>query len=242
MLVRNKKSFTRGMLLLISFIALFVVILMPVFKLESGKLVTGLDFADDLFNRLSKGSSYFIPAVEERVKPLAGQNVTYTVTIKKDASVPLIVEMLQKTGAEASAAGNKVTVKGDLGSILMSAVNVSDKMYFNDGAAVSKEFNTPNPLSVTTAWWQFLTPSIKELQKQGKIADASVVDAVVRRAVETGHNFYSVEATKVSQNIVIMTALLVFYVVYTMWYGFAIFELFDGIGLTMKKSKIKQEG
>lgn len=241
MLIRNKKSFTKGMLLLISFIALFIVILMPIFKLESGKLVTGLDYADDLFNRLSKGSSYFIPAVEERVKPLVGAEVSYTVTIKKAASVPLVVEILQKAGAEVSATDNKVSVKGDLGTILMSAVNTSDKMYFNDGTAVSKEYNNANPLAVTTAWWQFLTPSIKELQKQGKIGDASVVDAVVRRAVETGHNFYSVEATKVSQNIIIMTSLLVFYVLYTMWYGFAIFELFDGIGLTMKKSKIKQE-
>lgn len=241
MLIRNKQSFTRGMLLLISFIALFIVILMPVFKLENGQKVTGLDYADDLFNRLSKGSSYFIPAVEERVKPLAGQAVNYTVTIKKTASIPLIAEILQKTGAEVSVNEAKVTVKGDLGTILSSAVATSDKMYFNDGAAVSKEYNNVNPLAVTTAWWQFLTPSIKELQKQGKISEASVVDAVVRRAVETGHNFYSVEATKVSQNILIMTALLVFYVIYTMWYGFAIFELFDGIGLTMKKSKIKQE-
>ena len=39
----------------------------------------------------------------------------------------------------------------------------------------------------------------------------------------------------------VMVGLLLFYVLYTVWYGFAIFELFDGVGLTMKKSKIKQE-
>ncbi len=39
----------------------------------------------------------------------------------------------------------------------------------------------------------------------------------------------------------IMTGLLVFYVVYTMWWGFAIFYMFDGIGLTMKKAKVKKE-
>lgn len=241
MLIHNKKSFSRGMLLLISFIALFIVILMPIFKMENGKTGTGLEYADDLFNRLSKGSSYFIPAVEERVKPLVGMQVDYTVVIKKANTIPAIVEILKQTGAEVSTSENKVSFKGDLGTMLSSAVSVSDKMYFNDGAAVSKEYGIANPLDVTTAFWQFLNPSIKELQKQGKIAEASVVDAVLRRAVETGHNFYSVEATKVSQNIVIMTALLVFYVLYTLWYGFAIFELFDGVGLTMKKSKIKQE-
>jgi hypothetical protein len=38
-----------------------------------------------------------------------------------------------------------------------------------------------------------------------------------------------------------MTGLLLFYVMYTMWWGFAIFFLFEGFGLTMKKSKIKKE-
>jgi hypothetical protein len=38
-----------------------------------------------------------------------------------------------------------------------------------------------------------------------------------------------------------MTGLLVFYVIYTMWWGFAIFYMFDGIGLTMKKAKVKKE-
>jgi hypothetical protein len=37
-----------------------------------------------------------------------------------------------------------------------------------------------------------------------------------------------------------VAGFLIFYVVYTLWYGFAIFELFEGIGLTMKKSA-KQE-
>lgn len=230
------------MLLMLSFILLFVIILMPVFKAESGVHMTGLEYADDLFNRLSKGSSYFIPAVEERVRPLMGKEVSYTVAIKKTAAIPTVMMVLEKAGMQASVTDNKVTIKGDLGNMLNSAVQVSDKMYFNDGAAVSKEYDNVNPLFVTSAWWQVLSPSIKELQKQGKIGEASVVDAVVRRAVETAHNFYSVEATKVSQNIVIMTALLCFYVLYTLWYGFAIFELFDGIGLTMKKSKIKQEG
>jgi hypothetical protein len=40
----------------------------------------------------------------------------------------------------------------------------------------------------------------------------------------------------------IMTGLLVFYVLYTMWWGFAIFYLFEGVGLTMKKAKIKKVG
>lgn len=64
---------------------------------------------------------------------------------------------------------------------------------------------------------------------------------VMKKAIEPGYNFYGINAAKVTDKMGIMTGLLVFYVIYTMWYGFAIFELFEGIGLTMKKSKVKQE-
>jgi hypothetical protein len=38
-----------------------------------------------------------------------------------------------------------------------------------------------------------------------------------------------------------MTFLLVFYIAYTMWWGFSIFFFFEGIGLSMKKAKVKKE-
>ena len=63
----------------------------------------------------------------------------------------------------------------------------------------------------------------------------------MKKAVEPAYNYYGVVAEKVIDKAVIMTGLLVFYVAYTMWWGFAIFYMFDGIGLTMKKAKVKKE-
>ena len=65
--------------------------------------------------------------------------------------------------------------------------------------------------------------------------------AFLRRAVEPGNNFYSVVPAKVSEHVWLMSGMLIFYVLYTLWYGFSIFELFEGIGLAMTKSKVKQE-
>ena len=79
------------------------------------------------------------------------------------------------------------------------------------------------------------------LKKQGKIEDAKIVSDVMKKAVEPAYNYYKVEAQSVVDKAGIMTGLLVFYVIYTMWWGFAIFYLFDGIGLTMKKAKVKKE-
>ena len=240
MLIHHKPSFIRGILLLGSFLVLFAIILSPVFKDDNGKPTTGLHYADSLFNSLSKGSSYFIPTVRKQVEALNGKDVTVTVTLKKADRVALAVEALKLAGAEATADGNTITYKGDLGKILGAAVNVGDYLYHNNAEAVQKEYNAP-ALAVSAAWWYVLTPSIKELQKQRMITEAGVVDHVIRRAIEPGNNFYSVPPSNVSDHLIIMSALLIFYVLYTLWYGFAIFELFDGIGLTMTKSKVKQE-
>ena len=81
----------------------------------------------------------------------------------------------------------------------------------------------------------------KELKKEKLIAEANMISDVKKKAVETAYNFYGIAPEKVSDRVGIMTALLVFYVIYTMWYGFAIFYIFEGVGLSMKKAKVKKE-
>ena len=78
-------------------------------------------------------------------------------------------------------------------------------------------------------------------KKEGKIEDANMVSEVTKKAVEAAYNFYGVEPKKVKDEAGLMTFLLVFYVAYTMWWGFAIFFIFEGIGLSMKKAKEKKE-
>ena len=242
MLIVNKKAFSKGMILLVTFTALFAVIVSPMFKDEKGKNITGLEYADAMFNSLSKGSSYFIPAVRERAKGEMGKMVEVTVPVKSAERGKLMVTVLQKAGMAATITEGRLTYKGDLGVMLEAAIVDSDYMYHNNGQAVSLRYDNASPTAVMAAWWHVMSPSIKALQRQSKVAEASVVDNVMRRAVETGNNFYTVPATKVMDHLFLMAGLLIFYVVYTLWYGFAIFELFDGVGLTMSKSKVKQEG
>ena len=96
-------------------------------------------------------------------------------------------------------------------------------------------------LKAARAVWYALSPSIKALQKQSLVGEAKAVDQVLRRAVEPGNNYYSVEPVKVKDHIVLLAAMLIFYILYTLWYGFSIFELFEGLGLAMTKSKAKAE-
>lgn len=247
MLVHNKKSFFKGLIMLVTFVAVFITLLSPVFpdindKTNSGKKLIGLDFADAVFNSLSKGSSNFIPMVEEKIKPLNGKNVEVTIKMKHPELADTAVKVLSDAKLETKVEGSALTYKGDMGPFLEAVTQLSDKMYHNDGASVSQKYGVEKPLDVTSACWEVLQPSIKELQKQGLIKEAQVIDTVVRRAIEPAHNFYSIEPTSVKEHIVLMTALLVFYLLYTLWYGFGIADFFEGLGLTMSKSKVKKEG
>jgi hypothetical protein len=141
----------------------------------------------------------------------------------------------------ASADGAKLTTSGDLGALLAAVLRDSDDMYRNDGAAVSARYGGAKEKAALKAWWAAFAAIDKSFKKGGKIEEAKAVSDVMKKAIETAYNYYGVEAQKVADKALLMTGLLVFYVVYTMWWGFAIFYIFDGIGLTMTKAKVKKE-
>lgn len=189
-----------------------------------------------------KARRILFPACVTTLRPWPASRVTVSVKLKKPDLAPVAVQVLQKAGASnVSAADGRVSFSGDLGVILSSATDDADALYHNKAEAVSLKYDGAPALKTAAAWWYVLSPTIKELQKQKMVTAAQVVDHVVRRAVEPGNNFYSVPPAKVADHVWLMSAMLIFYVLYTLWYGFAIFELFEGIGLAMTKSKVKQE-
>ena len=95
--------------------------------------------------------------------------------------------------------------------------------------------------AVLKAWWTAFGAIDKSFKKSGKIEESKIVSDVMKKGIETAYNYYGIPAEKVADKAVLMTSLLVFYVLYTLWWGFAIFYIFDGIGLTMTKAKVKKE-
>ncbi|MBI5519221.1 MAG: hypothetical protein HY916_04090 [Desulfovibrio sp.] len=239
-MIVNKSLFNKGLLLMASFSCIFVSLFLPIWG--GGK--NGLDAADDMFNRLSKGSSYFIPDVQKQALKLEGKTVTVTAKVKDAKLAPRAVENLIKAGATAELKDGAVTYTGDLGKILGAALADADDMFKNNGKAVLERYGVSDKdgeKAITKAWWVVLDPSIKELQKQKLIEEAKIVGNVNKRGLEPGYNFYGIAGEKVLDNVLPLVGLLVFYVVYTMWYGYAIFDLFGGIGMGMSKPKIKKE-
>jgi hypothetical protein len=232
----KKKALTIGVLLAISFIVILVLIFSPIF----GEGRNGLQFSDDMFNKLAKGSSYFIPKVMKQNEGFMGKTFTVTLKIEKEKEASNAVKVLTKAGAQVEAKGNELKVSGDLGSLMARVLEDSDAMFKNEGKKVSDLYGM-NEKDVMKTWWSVMNEMDKQFKKQKNIDMANHVTEVSKKAVETSYNFYKIEAQNVSDKAVLMTGLLIFYVIYTMWWGFAIFFIFDGIGLSMKKAKVKKE-
>lgn len=251
-MITNKSAFSKGLILMVSFVGVFLFIMSPSFD---GK--TGLQFSDDFFNMLSKNSADYFPEVQKTVQKLKGKVISITATVKrpdvkdepdsikaqemanKDAQVQ--AKALIAAGAQVDVKDNVMSVKADLGTITEFALNASKQVFNLKGEAeLVKPENLEARKQVKTLWKAFGT-MIKPMQREKYIDEAKSLDTVMRKAMEPAYNFYGVDGEPVSKNVPMLVGLLAFYVIYTLWYGFAIFFIFEGFGMSMSKAKVKKE-
>ncbi|HIJ60081.1 MAG TPA: hypothetical protein HPP56_05635 [Nitrospirae bacterium] len=232
MATTNKKAMSMGIFLALNFFGVLFLIFMPIFG--DGK--NGLVFSDDMFNKLSKGSSYFIPDVKKSADNFLGKEFTLTIKMDREEQIKNTVQVLTVANMVPEATGTEIKIKGKLGELMAIILKDSDDMYKNDGKAISAKYNLKEK-EVMLSWWNILKQMDKSFKKEGKIEEAKIATDVMKKAVETAYNFYGIEAQKVTDKAIMMIGLLIFYVIYTMWWGFAIYYLFEGLGLSMSKVK-----
>lgn len=235
MLIKNRKPFNTGIVLIVSFLGVLFLIFSPLFGGRSG-----LEFSDDSFNKLSKGSSYFIPKVSKSAEQFTGESFSVSVKLDSAEDVERTARLFSTAGAEVKTNDTELHLSGNLGNVLRSALTDADAMYHNNGKTVADRYGY-NEKKVMKNWWTAFSKMEKKMKKEKKLEEGNILSEVNKKAIEPSYNFYEVDAQKVSEHAGMMSGLLIFYVVYTMWWGYAIFYLFDGIGLSMKKSKIKKE-
>ncbi|MEW6715497.1 MAG: hypothetical protein AB1306_10465 [Nitrospirota bacterium] len=251
----QKKHMAYGIALAISFFVVLFLMFSPIFpKTAAGEPQNGLQWADEMFNSLAKGSSYFIPKVAKSNEEFMGKMFAVSIKLGKPDDKPgdgeKRAERASKLftvneGARVEVNGAELKIEGDLGKVLAAALRDSETMYRNEGEKINALYGTvmktDDEKQMFRQWWNVLDKMNKQFIIEKKAAEAKIVSDVMKKAVEAAYNFYKVDAVKVQEKAGLMTFLLVFYVVYTMWWGFAIFFIFEGIGLSMKKAKVKKE-
>jgi hypothetical protein len=236
MVIHNKRPFIMGMFLALSFIGVLILIFSPIY----GGGMNGLDFADDLFNKLSKGSSYFIPKLKEANKEFRGKAFAVTITLEKSKEAEQINKLFTAAGAKVDVQGNNLKIEGDLGKTIDLVLKDSDLMFHNQGKELMTTYGFEEK-EVMKGWFTALSKMDKFFKKNLKIEEANHISEISKKGIEPAYNFYKIEPQRVIDRAGLMIFLLVFYVFYTMWWGYGIYHLFDGVGLTMKKAKVKKE-
>jgi len=227
-MIANKKEFYGGVGLMAGFLVVLVIIFMPIFH---GK--NGLDYLDALYNSISKGSAYYIPAMQKEAAALNGNKATLTLSFAKEAQAKQIGDMLMKSGAMVNIGGKDVKASGDLGQILASCLSDAEAMYHNKGKVLTDKYGIDERLA-TYNWYQAIKAMEKNLNDQKMFAASKVAVNVGKKAVETVYNYYGVQPQKIMDRAGVVLFSLVFYVIYTLWYGFAIMFMFEGWGLKLE--------
>jgi hypothetical protein len=227
-MIAKKSKFITGIVLMVLFSAVFIAIFMPLF---GGK--NGLEYLDNLYNSISKGSAYYIDTVRTEVQTIQTPDLTITLTMKSEVQAQQSVPLFMKAGAQVGQEGAQLTVSGDIIQILNQCLDDSQSMYDNDGAMVSKKYGYAEK-TVLYNWWSALKAMDFDLKQQKRFNVAQMAALVNTKAVETAYNYYGIKGQNIKDRFAVVIFSLIFYVVYTLWYGFGIMYLFEGWGLQLE--------
>jgi len=226
-MIENKKQFFAGFGLMAAFSVVLVLFFSPVFGGQNG-----LDYLDKLYNSISKGSAYYVPKVSKEVEVFRGDIIDVTLGMADRQQVEQTAGLFQTPATDIQGSETQIQIKGDLGEILADCLADADAMYYNQGEKLSSEYGY-DERRVLYNWWNVLKEMEKDLKRQEKFEEARIVALTVKKAVEPAYNYYSIEPQKISDRLGIVITSLVFYVIYTVWYGFAFMFMFQGWGMKL---------
>lgn len=235
MVVTHKKEFKIGVILAIGFFIVLKIMFFPIF----GEGKNAFEATDRFFNSIAKGSTYFIPQVMKQNEAFKGQKIDVTFELQNEQVLRRASRLFLDAGAMVSTEGNKMHVVGDLGQIMELALKHSDAVFHNKGDELAQHYGY-HQREILFAWHTAFKSMNKALTKAEKFKEAKWVEEVSKRAIEVAFNFYGIQPESAGSAAGMLTFLLVFYVVYTMWWGYAILFMFDGLGLQMKAGKKKE--
>jgi len=242
MIIKNKKQFIRGIIFSILFWGLFPVIFLPIYlKDEVGNLQSGLQWANNIFNKMTKDAAYFIPEVAKSNEIFMGKIFSTNLKMDKPEDAELAAKLFTKAGAKVEVKGAELKIEGDLGKILAAALKDSETMYRNEGEKIRALYGYEDEKKVMRQWWSALDKINKQFLNEKKIVESEIVSDVITKAVEPAYNYYKIAAIKIEDKVAVIAGLLIFYVAYALLWGSAIVYLLGGLGITLKKAAVKKE-
>ena len=234
MLIMRGDRFLTGAVLAATFVAVLILMFMPLF----GGL-NAFEVADRLFNSMAKGSSNYFEDLRTAASERRGSDVQVDIDLKEGTLAGTARTLLSKAGLGVDGDGTKLKVSGDVSQLAGVIIDDSEAVFYNKGTGTVAKYGQPERETLF-AWWSILKEMQKALESKGKFQVAAFLHDVSTKGVEVAYNFYGIEPKEASKNAAILAGSLLFYVVYTLWWGYAILCLFDGVGMEMKAGARKE--
>jgi hypothetical protein len=225
-MIANKKIFVTGGILLIGFLGVLTVLFMPVF----GGGQNGLNYLDNLYNTISKGSAYYIQDLTEQSVAYKGREVAVAIKPSSIDQLENTAILFRKAGAAADVKDGEISVRGDLGLILAAGLETANLMFYNNADTVRANYGYDARQALFN-WWTAFKGLEKGLTKQKQFEEAKFVASVQAKAVECAYNYFGIIPQQIGDKVLIVIFSLAFYVLYTLWFGYSIMFLFEGWGM-----------
>jgi hypothetical protein len=223
----KKKQLGIGLFLMVTFIAVMIAIFMPLF--EDGN---ALNHLDNLYNSISKGSAYYIPKVEHAVEEYGSEIITLNLQMNDAISAETAEMLFADAGLATAVEGSELMVKGDIEVIFEACLRDTESAYHNRKEDFVDRYGLA-ARPVLHSWWQALKAMEKDLNRQKLFPAAQLTHTVQAKTVECAYNYYGIEAQSINDRWGTVLLSLVFYVLYTIWYGYAIMYIFEGLGFEL---------
>lgn len=223
-----KKVLLAGLAMMIVFAVVLVGVFLPLFKGQNG-----LDYLDNLYNSISKQSAYYIPDLSKAAQRYAGQPIKAELKLASEAQAAQAALLFTAAGASVQRQGSGLALQGDLGKILAASLGDADAMFHNNGKALVARYPGQNERAMIYAWWLSFQALEKDLNRQKAFAQAKFVQTVQAKAVEMAYNYYGIQPQSIGERWAVVVFSLLFYVIYTLWYGYGVMYLFEGAGFRM---------
>jgi hypothetical protein len=167
------------------------------------------------------------------IKALQGKQINATLNLETKKQAEQTALLFKAGNAETSVSDKALGVNGDLSKILENILQDADDMYHNESKKITDKYGF-HERQVLYNWWKAFGELEMDLTRQKQFKSAKIVALVKKKAIETSYNYYQIEPRNIMDKLWLVLFSLAFYVVYTMWYGFAFMFMFEGWGMKLE--------
>ena len=212
---------------LVSLGIVLTVSLCPVFEGH-----TGLTWADGFFNQLAKNSADHLAEGRAKANALVGTHVDVSVNPKDVVDQEQLSRIVAMAGLDSRVIGDgRVRITGDLGKLAKAAVDDAALQFDNRSHSLARRRQMTASEAIY-CWWIIFDGLTRRYVQENRGSEANFTKFVSAKILEPCYNFRGIKAMQVRNRVIPLVLLLGCYILFTLWYGFSILNVFEGLDMT----------